>query len=208
MLQASFNMGPFPSGEPSELTLKPLVLVAMASSRGTPVQKGRRSVKLPRMQLDEWNESDESKEYVREWFEMVNFFAIFWKVKNWITTCDWHWTHFYWSWLRKHKPCSRNDEQNHEGHTQWVEVEKADIDVWTFRLNWWYICIHTPNYLFLVIYEHTWSLTFFPARLPLNVMHSSYVYIYIYMSKLRRTTQFLAISTSSRPFRTHESIPG
>ena len=72
MLQASFNMGPFPSREPSELTLKPLVLVAMASSRGTPVQKGRRLVKLPRMQLDEWNES---KEYVREWFEMVNFFC-------------------------------------------------------------------------------------------------------------------------------------
>ena len=86
------------------------------------------------------------------------FFAIFWKVKNWITTCDWHWTNFYWSWLRKHKPCSRNDEQNHEGHTQWVEVEKADIDVWTFRLNWWYICTHTPNYLFSWIFEHTLSL--------------------------------------------------
>lgn len=179
---------------------------------GTPVQKGRRLVKLPRMQLNEWNESDESKEYVREWFEMVNFFAIFGKVKNWITTCDWHWTHFYWSWLRKHKPCSRNDEQNHEGHTQWVEVEKADIDVLTFRLNWWYICIHTPNYLFLVnirtyiIIDILSSEIIFKCDALLICM---YIYnIFIYISKLKRKIQVLAISTSSRPFRTHKSIPG
>ena len=78
------------------------------------------------------------------------FLQSFEKLKIGITPCDWHWTNFYWSWLRKHKPCSRNDEQNHEGHTQWVEVDKADIDVRTFWLNWWYICIHTPNYLFSV----------------------------------------------------------
>lgn len=197
-------MGQFPSREPSELTLKPLVLVAMASSRGTPVQKGRRLVKLPRMQLDAWNES---KEYVWEWFEMLNFFAIFWNVKNWITTCDWHWTNFYWSWLRKHKPCSRNDEQNHEGHTQWVEVEKADIDVWTFRLNWWYIYIHTPNYLFLVNIQ-TYIIIDILSSEIIFTCDALLICIYIYMSKLRRTTQFLAISTSSRPFRTHKSIPG
>ncbi len=116
----------------SKLTLKPLVLVAMASDRELKGWSNCRCNWMNRMDMGWQNDL--------RWWTFCKFAKSKKMNHNLWLTLD---KLLLKCLLRKRKPCSRNDGQNHEGYTQWVEVEKADIDVWTLRLNWWYV---HPNY--------------------------------------------------------------